>query len=172
MRYILSFTNSDLLGGDDFHKALVTSGAAYGELDIVLASNQTRQSFGFTPVNRPGPEGAEGVDVIYDISINVIVPNSNIWASTIVSRVDASGAVQNSSGGSGEQQLTIAGTYNFQNTYDLGFASVGERLRVEYFFRNDTVLDDESIRISFGRNPQNRVDVPWDYPTRRLAMID
>jgi adhesin HecA-like repeat protein len=158
MIYTLSGDNSDLSGGADFNKALVESGATNTTVSFSIATNSTETSYGFTPSGNPGADGATGN---YTILARITTGNNNGRLSISLSRVNSSGTVQSTSSATSEQ-TTSAGTQTHTLTsVNLGTWAAGDRLRVNYIFRNANTMSAQTVAIGTGTS-NDTVDVPWD----------
>lgn len=133
--YFLSSTNSDLTGGADFTRSLFpNNNSAATTFSVTVASSVTETSYGFTPPLDPSTSGTTGD---YTVNVDVTTANSNHFLSIVLNRVNSAGTVQTSSTASAENNITTTGikTFTFTNL-NLGTWTSGDRLRVDYRFRN------------------------------------
>lgn len=157
--YFLSSTNSDLTGGADFSRALFYNNmAAATTLSITIAGTTTETSRGFTPALHPGVYGATGN---YTVTVDVTNTNNNIFCAITLHRINSAGTVQNSSTASAEQQFNTGGvkTYTF-TALNLGTWASGDRLRVDYAFRN-SAMNNQTFTIGIN-DPDTRVQTPFN----------
>jgi hypothetical protein len=155
--YFLSNTDSDQTGGLDFNKALVSSSPAIGTISFSVNTNTTETSFAWTPAGLPGLLGITGS---YTVRVVVSTANNNGRLAISLSRVNSAGVVQTTSTATAEQ-TTSAGTLTFSlGSVNLGTWAAGDRLRVNYVFRNASTMTAITLAINAdGLNTD--VDVPW-----------
>jgi hypothetical protein len=117
---------------------------------VSLTSTQTASGFAYTPVNRPGGLGRIGT---YSLTFVVITGNSQCRVSWRVHRINSSGTIQNTSSTTAEQ-VTSAGTLTSSLTgVNLGTWAPGDRLMLEFVFRNN-----QNMPQSFVFDAGNRID--------------
>lgn len=159
--YRLQNTNSDLTGGADFNKA-VTASVATGSANVSLSATETRTSYGYTASGDPGASGVTGSYTIeFDCDTNTFVQ-----LSVQIHRVNSSGTVQTSSSVSSEQGCGQV-SFSFPSQ-SLGTWASGNRLRVDYIFRN-TDSGGQIATINYGRTT-GEVVVPWGGVTIPVFM--
>lgn len=158
--YFLSSTNSDLTGGADFSRALFyNNNAASTTLSISIAQAATEVSRGFTPLLHPSVYGATGN---YTVVVDVTTSNSNIFCTITLRRIDSTGTIGTSSATSAEQQFNTTGAKTFSFTsLNLGTWASGDRLRVDYSFRNSAAHQASSFAIGIN-DPDTRVETPFN----------
>jgi hypothetical protein len=138
LTYIARSTDSDLTGSDlpTLHNQLLgtTTATAVTKSTGNIPVGTTASGFAWTAVGVPGTSGHQLADV--SVSVDISGGNTSLQLSVAVARVNSSGVVQAASATSDEQTAS-AGTkvVNF-TALDLGTWSAGDRLRVEYLFRN------------------------------------
>jgi len=153
--YYLSADNSDLSGGADFNKKLVTSGETSGTQSLSFTANQAKTSYGFTEPGLPGTLGQTGN---YTVTVNIPTTNAQGRLAISLSRVNSAGTVQSTSASTAEQ-TTNSATLTFSLTsINLGTWSAGDRLRVNYEFRNNNNMT-QAWAIGFGT--VSSVDAPF-----------
>lgn len=156
--YVLSGANSDLTGGADFSKALVLTGATSTTISFSVATNTTETSYAWTPSGDPGTIGITGT---YTVKVNITTGSNNGRLAISLSRVNSAGTAQSTSTATAEQ-TTSAGTLTFTLTsINLGTWASGDRLRVNYAFRNVSTMSTISLGVSTGSATTDTVDVPW-----------
>ena len=147
--YYLSATASDLSGGADFSRKLVTATEGAGTIACSIAGSATETSYGFTEPGIPGVCGRAGPRP-YTVEVNVTVLNANIQISVSLARVNSAGTAQNTVAATDEQSAGTTGVKLFTlNDTDLGEFADGDRLRVSYIFRN-TDAGVQSVTIGTG----------------------
>ena len=155
--YILRDTNSDLGGGADFSKQLLKQTATGSTLQVTVAPSATELSYGFTEPDDPSTAGVTGN---YTVEVNVTSGSTDIQLSIQLRRIDSAGAVQSSSPISSEQTGS-AGVKTFSLTdVNLGTWQAGDRLRVDYRFRNTNTHSNRSVTIQFNTT-DCEVVAPW-----------
>lgn len=156
--YLLTSSDSDLPVGADFRKTMREGATTAATLAVSLAASATEESFGYTSLGIPGlvhwPPGP------FTVKVKVTVGDSDVFLKVRVTRVNAAGTAQQSSAYTAEQQLTAATGYVFSipnTTWTPG--AVGDRLRVDYSFRNN-VGSVQSVTIEL--NTVNaEIVAPW-----------
>jgi hypothetical protein len=144
--YYLSATNSDLSGGADFNKKLVASGETSGSQTLSFGNSESRTSYGFTEPGNPSVLGKTGN---YTITVNIPTTNAQGRLAISLSRVNSAGTAQSTSSSTSEQ-TTNSATLTFSLTsINLGTWSPGDRLRVNYEFRNNSTMA-QSWAIGYG----------------------
>lgn len=159
--YYFSSVNSDLGGGADFNKELALSTSASSSIGVTVAGGATEVSYGYTPFGYPGDGGTSG-DIT--VEVNVLIVNTAFYISTQIHRVSFFGEVLASSTISNEQQASSTGvkTFTFINP-SLGTWKIGDRLRVDYRFRNANV---PSLTLTIGNNTVNEeIVTPFGNPS-------
>jgi hypothetical protein len=145
----VSAAASDLAGGADFNYTILgryrtpTGFAAVPEAaavdTIFLAAGETRISYAFTPPGVPGLDGINASPYVATFTVGGI-QDTLIFARMVLSRVNAAGVVQGTSALPTEQRMNSGGIKTFTlsaaNVASLGTWAAGDRLRVEYRFRN------------------------------------
>lgn len=165
--YVLKGTNSDLTGGADFNKQLAEGTEAATTLVVSIAASATEAQYGFTLPGVPNLPRWPSGDFI--IKLEVDTGDSDVFGKVRVSRVNASGTVQQSTAYTDEQQLTT-GTkvFNIRNvSWNVGAST--HRLRVEYSFRNN-VGSSQSVTIKFG-TLNSEVITPWTQLTVETPKV-
>ena len=159
-------TTSDLGGGQDFNKAILLPGSdASGPQTVSLGNGETRTSYGFTA---PGVPGSTGITGTYTVEMNVASGNSNVALAVRLHRVNSAGTVQSSSALSAEQTATAGvKTFTFTNQA-LGTWASGNRLRVDYQYRN-TAHGGQSFDAAHG-GVNNEVIAPWNTITATVVQ--
>jgi hypothetical protein len=154
--YYLKGTDSDLTGGADFSKALEETTGTLASQSISIAANATEVSRAFTPSGEPGVSGVTGD---YVVNVALSVSNMSVLLAVQLHRVNSAGTIQNSSSISAEQ--TTAATLQFSfPAQGLGTWAAGDRLRVDYRFRNSNTMSAQSVDIDYNTSG-GQVDTPF-----------
>jgi hypothetical protein len=150
-------TDSGLTGGQDFNKAvLFPANDTTGSQSISLGNQETRTSRAFTDVGVPGTAGVTGT---YTVEQETLVGNTNVVLAVTLHRVNSAGTIQTSSALSAEQTAT-AGTKTFTFTnLSLGTWAAGDRLRIDYRYRN-AAHGSQNFTVTHG-GTNNEVVAPW-----------
>lgn len=134
--YHLSSTNSDLSGGADFNKKLLTSTSGAGTISVTIAASSTETSYAWTEPGVPGTAGTSTGS--FTVEVNVTTAASNTTVRAFLTRVNSSGVSQ--AGPIAPAEAAAATTLGIKTfTYSnpaLGTWASGDRLRVEYTFVN------------------------------------
>jgi len=147
--YYLDNTSSDLTDGGLFNNKLLEASPGTSTITVSLTGNQTRTAFAYTEPGDPGVTGATGD---YSFAIQVTSGNVQGRVSFRVNRINSSGTVQSSSGATAESTTNPAGIITASLTnINLGAWSSGDRLRLDYIFRNNNNMN-QSFSISTGLN--------------------
>lgn len=155
MIYYLSSTDSDLSGGADFNKALLTTASA-SSVAVSCLSGITEDHYGFTAASEPGSRGATGN---YTVSLDLSAGNADFTVSAFVARINSSGVVQTGPTQVGTGVSGTAGIKTFGPTsVNLGTWSAGDRLRVTYRFANGAMA---TRNATVTLDADSSVDVPW-----------
>jgi len=155
--YYMSYTDSDLSGGLDFNKKLLTSTEATNSISPSIDQASTEDSYGYTEPNVPSTGGTTGD---YSVKINVTTGDTDIYCSIAVARVNSSGVQQSISSFTSEQQCT-AGVKTFNlSSVNLGTWNSGDRLRVVYRLRNAKAHGSQAITMQTG-DANTEVSAPW-----------
>ena len=156
--YVLRDVASDLTGGADFSNSLTVATAGSASIALTILNLATETSFAWTPVGEPGAAGVTGD---YSVEVRVVTANADLNLSIQLRRVNSAGTVQASSSATAEQTMSATGVLTFTFTaLDLGTWAAGDRLRVDYIFRDTSVHANESAAI--GANTTNEeVVTPW-----------
>lgn len=132
--FYLGSTASDLTGGADWNRYLEQTTETAGTVNAPVAAGATEVQYGFT---RAGVPSGGIVPGDFTVELENTQASTARHASIQLHRVDSSGVVQASSSISAEQTLSPTGVKTFSFTgVDLGTWSSGDRLRVDYRFRN------------------------------------
>lgn len=135
--YHLSSTDSDLSGGADFNKALLTGTSSGGTISCPIAAASTETSYAWTPQNVPGTNGTSTGNFTVEINITTAVNNTTVRP--YLTRVNSAGTAQ--AGPIAPAEAAAATTPTGVKTFTwtnpaLGTWASGDRLRVEYTFVN------------------------------------
>ena len=162
---VLRGASSDLNFGGLFDRLLAEGTETAGSITVALAASQTGAGYAFTPADFPGLQGAAGD---YTVKVNVTTGNNRIFISVLVARVDATGVTQASSGLSAEQAATAGvKTFTFAGL-DLGAWRVGDRLMVQYRFRNSQNMSNTTVIQTGTANAT--VTTPWSAPQGKARL--
>jgi hypothetical protein len=167
----LSTTASDLGGGADFNFTIAPrtrTPAGFTSIPeaaavetVTVAAGVTEISYAFTPPGIPGRDGYTGTHTA-TFTVGGF-SDSVIFARMVLTRVDAAGAVQVSSALPAEQKINGGGVRTFTfSALDLGPWNAGDRLRVEYQFRNSAAVD-HFVVVATGAQTLVR-------PTRKVTL--
>jgi hypothetical protein len=168
--YYLSSSNSDLSGGADFSRKLVTAVESASTIAVSVAASSTETSYAFTEPGIPGVCGRAGPRP-YTVEVNVTVLNANIQISVNLARVNSAGTVQRAWKASAEQSAGSTGVKTFSFTdVDLGEFGYGDRLRVSYIFRN-TAGSVQSVTIGTG-TASEEVKAKWIVNNLAASLMD
>lgn len=131
----LETASSDLGGGASFNNRLGDSAPAAGSIPVTVAPGATEDSYGYTRTGVPGIDGLMGP---MTVQLSVANGNTAIRASVGIGRVNAAGIEQAASAFAAEAALPAgSGTLRFSlPTVALGQWAAGDRLRIDYRFRN------------------------------------
>lgn len=168
--YLLRAADSDLSGGADWNKQLLygTEGAATLSASILKTATETQYGYSNAsiPYNAAWPTGN------WTVRVYVTTGSSYIYGSVSISRVNSAGTVQQTCTVSGEQQMTNAGSYTFSFT-NLAWTAgaVGDRIRINYLFRNSKTNGSISIVIRTGTDTDVVTPVPYT-PVSTLSVSD
>lgn len=155
--YYLTNTNSDLSGGDDFNFKILPDTAATATNTISVAASATETSYGFTEANVPSDAGVTGN---YSVKLDITTGSNAMQISIAVARINSSGTVQQESSYTAEQTGS-AGVKTFTLTsINLGTWNSGDRLRVNYRFRNTGTHTAATNVIRFN-GADTEVVAPW-----------
>jgi len=158
--YLLRAADSDLSGGADWNKQLLygTEGAATLSASILKTATETQYGYSNAsiPYNAAWPTGN------WTVRVYVTTGSSYIYGSVSISRVNSAGTVQQTCTVSAEQQMTNAGSYTFSFTSLAWTAgAVGDRIRINYLFRNSKTNGAISIVIRTGTDTDVVSPVPY-----------
>jgi hypothetical protein len=145
-KYFLTNTSSDLGGGSPFNNTLeyYLSGSSSSQT-ISLGNGASTTAYGYTLAAEPGVAGGTGD---YEVTINVSSSNNSIFARVSVTRVNSSGTAQSTSSETAEQAVNSTGVITFNlSSVNLGTFAAGDRLRVNYIFRNSAAHSSNSCGI-------------------------
>jgi hypothetical protein len=145
----VSAATSDLGGGADFNYTILgrtrtpagfaTVPEAAAVDTVFLAAGETRTSYAYTPPGIPGRDGVNTTSYTATFTVGGLV-DTLVFARMVLARVDAAGVLQGTSALPTEQRMTSGGVKTFTltsaNLASLGAWTAGDRLRVEYRFRN------------------------------------
>lgn len=161
-------TDSGLGGGTDFNKAvLLPASDTTGSTALAgIGTGASSTSRAFTDVDVPGAAGVTGN---YTVELEITTGNTSLQVSVQLHRVNSSGTIQTSGAASAEQQGS-AGTKTFTFTgLSLGTWAAGDRLRIDFIFRN-SAHGNQSLTVSHG-GANNEVIAPWDI-SQALVKIE
>lgn len=133
-RYFVSNVSSGLGVGLDFSTLLLPNiQGGTTTVTISLDPNTTRVSTVFTPPFHPSVGGSISD---YSLLADITTGDNQCALSIVARRVNSAGTIQTSSGATAEQTTNVATqTHTFTNL-NLGTWAVGDRLRLDYQFRN------------------------------------
>jgi hypothetical protein len=178
-QYYVSATASDLAGGADFNLSLVDrtrTPAGFASIaepaaveTVTVAAATTETSYAFTPPGFPGRDGFGGS---YTMTFTVGGFSSAdsataIYARMVVGRVNAAGVLQGAVSVPPEQIINSGGLKTFTRTAaqvaGMGTWNAGDRLRVEYRFRNADPANPRFVVVATGAQTVVR-------PTRSVTL--
>ncbi len=137
--FYLGSTNSDLTGGREFSKYLEENTETAGTIDLTIPSGTAYgdPSYAFTRESIPLNDNWETGSITVKVNITD-AGNARGFMKVSASRINSTGTVQETSAESGEQALDITGVLTFSipsMTWTSG--NVGDRLRINYYFRSN-----------------------------------
>ena len=164
MTFIHRNTDSDLTGGS-VNYSLLKDTATGAEVTVGLGQGASVTYSAFTASGVPGIGGKTGN---YTVNLRIISGNVNAYGKVQLHRVNSSGVVQDSSDESGEQKLNSDRSWSYTNL-DLGTWTAGDRLRVDFLYRNNA--GNKSISFGFGTNTsEDSVVTPFEEPLEDLDV--
>ena len=148
--YILKTGNSNFSGGADFDKDLSTGTEAANTIGVTTAKAATEISYAYTVSGVPNNTDWETGTIT--VEVNVTSSNGDIHLDIDASRLNSSGAVQETtSAKAGEQNLSSVQIFNFTiPSFDWAAGATGDRLRINYHFRNSNTHAGKSVTIETG----------------------
>lgn len=149
-RYYNLSTNSDLSNGGLFNYNLNHNPPPSTQTFVVsLASQASNFGYAYTPPLHPGTN-ITNFTSNYTANIDISVTNASIQANVQLHRINSTGTVQTSSAVTADQTMDPGPILSFSFTnLDLGTFAAGDRIRVDYGFRNTAHSTREST-IVFG----------------------
>lgn len=149
--YRLTDVTSDLSGGADFSNDLIrTSGPSPptpeqpGDVSVSIGPVSTEISFAWTIAD--DPNNADWETGTITVEVEVTTASSAIDLLFTASRVNSSGAVQETSGFSNTETLSSTGSYNFTiPSKDWSAGAVGDRIRINYRFTNTSLHGNNTV---------------------------
>lgn len=161
--YHLNDSTSDLGGGADFNRELITSFGSSSGLAFSVANSSTEDSYGYTQAGIPGATGVTGN---YSIVVSFSAASSAIQLSVAVARVNSAGVQQAISSFTAEQTTTTGQMFfngGVLNSVNLGTWAAGDRLRVVFRFRSTNAHGGAaSVTMLFNGAGDTFMSAPWD----------
>ena len=133
--YLSSKASLDLTGGADFSAQLVTAIETASSRTVSVANATTETSYAFSNLHRPA--NADWETGTITVKVNVTTAVASMFLSIQADRINSTGAVQESSAATAEQQLSSTGVFTFtvaSTNWTAG--SCDDRLRIRYIFRS------------------------------------
>lgn len=150
--YILKDTNSDLSGpGADFDKEVSAGTGGTSGISVEVALSSTEISYSFTPANVPYNAGWP--NGTWSVEVDVTTANMQMDLRMRIQRVNSDGDWQQNSGYNTEgwQNLGSTGVLDFTwGTTSWSGGAVGDRIRVEFNFRNNHAHSAQTVVIGTG----------------------
>ena len=149
--YYLNSTTSDLSGGADWSKTLLSETTAVSTIAATILRSSTETQYAWTNTTTTNNTGWETGTITVKVNVTATGSTTYTWLNVQVDRVYANGTVIESSATSTEQQLTSTGvkTFNIASKNWAEGAST-DRLRLRYIMRNSRSNADYAITISQG----------------------
>ena len=168
--FYLGSTNSDLTAGQSFSKYLEQSTETAGTISITRNDNSTYQTdYAFTRGSIPDNPAWESGSIA--VKVRVTAVNRSITMRVSASRVNSSGAVQETTSTTATQSLSSAGTtYTFTiPSYSWSGGANGDRLRINYESVGSHHVQNSSVTIQTGTietEVNTPIEIsPFDEPT-------
>lgn len=162
--YYVTNTDSDLSGGADFNKKLLTSAGSSANLTLNFGNSEARTSYAFT---EPNVQVVQGEIATYTITVNFSTTNAQGRLAISLSRLNSAGTVQQTSPATAEQTTGANRTFTLTDV-NIGEFSATDRLRVNFLFRNNSTMA-QSWDITFGTST---VDVSFIAPVNAIADVE
>lgn len=150
--YYLGATNSDLSGGREFSKYLeeITETAGTISLQIPSGTSYGDPSYAFTRTDIPLNDSWETGEITVKVNITD-GGNGRGFLKVSASRVNSSGVVQETTSETAEQALGSIGVLTFTiPSMNWSAGSLGDRLRINYYFRSNHNVQDATCTIQTG----------------------
>jgi len=148
--YYLSNTDSDLSGGADFNKVLATVTEAASSISAEIAASTTETSYAWTRSDFPNNADWETGSIT--VEVDVTVANTKLLINVSASRVNSSGAVQETSDNPalGEQECSLGLHTYLIPIKDWAAGNATDRIRINYIIRNSFSHGAQSTTIETG----------------------
>jgi len=148
---------SDLSGGADFDRKLLSASDTAASKTVTVAAGASEESYAYSDAGVPG--SAAWATGTWTLKAKVTTASAAIYLSTQIDRIDSAGAVLQSSTASAEQQLSSTGVKTFTHAAAAWTsASATDRFRIRYIFRNAAAVPRQVVI------EENTTDCTVDFP--------
>jgi PKD repeat protein len=149
--FYLNNTTSDLSGGADWNRVLLTQTSVNSIVSASIQRSSTETQYAWTNSTMPNNTAWEAGAFTVKVNVTALGSTSYLWLNVQVDHVNSAGNVIESSATSTEQQMTSTGVKTFSiasKTWTDGAST--DRLRLRYIMRNSRSNADYAFTISQG----------------------